>query len=207
MLAGLSLHPGWQPFADALARRSEGNTTGDDALPLALAAAWLQDNYGISNSYLISPVFGYKYRTAERIYKAVFLDFFAHHPKFIFELEFYYKPLFFWECFKTWNYRVAGTWGLTGCAIIIFSLLVALASAVAVGRAGHGGFGAIALCLLLGSLWAALPGTVIFPSYPTMSDQVLMLDMTVIGWVLLAVAALTRFYSTMVGGSRGRRPV
>jgi hypothetical protein len=106
-------------------------------------------------------------------------------------LQLYYKPRLFWNGVVDWNATtVKGLdgyeYGLLGCAL---ADAIAAALAAGLGEVGLAELAGLALVLLVGTVWAAVPPIVVIPSYSTMSDTVVMLDLAVIGWVLLGLAA------------------
>ena len=98
-----ALHPEWERrFGADLAARNDGHASSDQ-LPFAMATDWLEDNYGLPKEYMLSSTFGWRYRTTERILQSVLTEFALQHPRFILELQLYYKPRMFWNSFVDWN--------------------------------------------------------------------------------------------------------
>ena len=213
MLSGLRLNPHWSgEFGDAVAQRAQADLSGDD-LPFAMAGVWLEDNYGlalddngVSDPYLRSLIYGWKYRTAERVFRETFIDFVKSHVQFMVELQFYYKPMLFAQYFLDWNTKALDAWHLVGGAILAGAFLVVLLSAATLGWAERGGVGG--LMLFIGAGWAALPAIVIFPGFPMMSDQVMILDLALLGSGLLAAGPMVRklglYFSNRVRASETR---
>ena len=131
----------------------------------------------------------------ERILQSVLTEF-AQHPRFS-----------LWNCSSTTSRECSGIrcrlerehreGTLTvmrvslGCALVV-AIAAALAAGLGETAANFAELAGLAVVLLVGAVWAAVPPIVIIPSYSTMSDTAVMLDLAVIGWVLLGLAAAAR---------------
>ena len=78
-----------------------------------------------------------------------------------------------------------------GCALVV-AIAAALAAGLGETAANFAELAGLAVVLLVGAVWAVVPPIVIIPSYSTMSDTAVMLDLAVIGWVLLGLTRRLR---------------
>jgi hypothetical protein len=178
---GLEVNPDWwkrygKQFVD-----ENGQLQTGDAMPIWAARKFLQDNYALPYSYLISPIWGLKYRTTERVLREAYFDFLLNHPRFALELQLFYKPAHFVKNFVLWNQRT-----LPALSFHIWVVVIALSFAVAayLGWVGDRSLGPLTGVLLVAALWAVIPSLLTFANGATISDAVLTVDAT------LAMAAL-----------------
>src|SRR5579862_6614814 len=184
---GLSVHPDWQRRFGNKYVNDKGEVQAGDALPPTAAAQWIKDNYGLSYDYFVSPIYGLKYRTLERATREAYLDFIAKHKRFALQLHVFYKPKLLYDDFRDWDTRTLGAWNIVGRTILAGTLILLLVAGVALGIGPPIGTSSLTLLLLIGAAWATVPSLLVFPSYPTMSDQALMLNTAIVGLVILAV--------------------
>jgi len=199
VFVGLSLHPQWEKRYGSKLPFEPAQIHNGDALPMVAAAKWLDDDYGIAKSYLISPIFGMKYRTTERIIREVYLDFIKHHLRFALQLHLIYKPKVLIDDFVTWNLTAWRAWPAWGLIPLALTLGLLGGAAVVMGRTMAETRFLVAIPLVGGS-WTIATAIVIFSSYGNMSDQALILDATIIGGLLAAIAFSARRISARQQG-------
>jgi hypothetical protein len=201
LFVGLSLHPHWvrrfgQEYSD-----EKGEPQLGDALAIKAAEVWLERRYGIGKSYIVSPIYGYKYRTLERVLHDAFFDFARKNPRFILELQLIHKPLTLVKNYVIWNVRTARAMPLWGLGLLLAALALAGAVCAALGWIHSPQTLELARLLTLGAAWAVLPAVVVFPSYSTMADQALILDAALLAWAGVALARWTASYRARMAGA------
>jgi hypothetical protein len=206
LFVGLSAHPSWNRKFGKTYSDKEGVPQLGDALPIAAAEKWLQERYGISPEYIRSPIYGYKYRTLERVLQEAFVDFAKQNPRFVLELQLVHKPLLAVKNYVAWNARTFIAQPVWVLALLLAGFLLFMAACAAAGWANDGQALPIARLLAVGAALAVLPAVIVFPSYSTMADQAMMLNAAVLGWVGLGSAnAAHRYRNRMVEESPGGR--
>lgn len=201
--ASLPVHPEWASRFGKYLLNDQGQPAGGDELPMVAGQKWLAAHYGLSKSYMLSPVRGWRYRTTERIIREVYLDFLMRHPRYTLELHLIYKPRLWYMNFLEWHrtaFRGMPLWGLW---LVGGTMAFAVAAAALAGRRGRGSLNlaCAGFVLLLGSVWAFAPGIVIVTSPPVMSDQCIMVDAALMGWLLWGVIAVARLVGERVRAS------
>jgi hypothetical protein len=189
---GLSIHPDWKNLHPEDFVNEKGERQTSDALPVAAAKQFLQDNYGISSSYLTSsPLSTLRYRTTERVIEEAYLDFILHHKMFALELHLIYKPLQMLHNFASTNVAILYAFSTSTRALISATALgIIVLCAVIVGWIVRASFGQLAVVLLVGSAWSLLPSLLTIPSQDLASDQVIMIDATILVLVFLLITKL-----------------
>jgi hypothetical protein len=188
---GLSMHPDWTQRFGKYLIGPNGIATGDE-IPFVAADKWLRENYGLEVKYIISDVWGVRYRTLERIMKEALVDFVRRNRRYTLELQLYYKPRIYFSHFIRWNRSLIDTWPWWG--LLAFASTVGLFgyACVLLGRANLAALYQITALLICGAALAALPAMLIFPSHSTMGDQVLMLNVALIAAAGTIVARVAR---------------
>ena len=167
---GLTTHPKW---IDKYGKNYT-EPTGGDRLPMEAADQFLMQEYGIPKEYLISQVWGFKYRTTERVIREAYFNFIKKDPKFFIETIFIYKPIMLAKNFYMWNkvmIKNAPIWCIT---LAFFELLFLILLVIKNTDDYSISLNSASFLLLVGSIWAAAPAIVVFPSGGVMSDQSIM---------------------------------
>jgi hypothetical protein len=194
VFVGFSSHPHWKEGLGREYTDAQGELRLGDDLAIAGAEKWLELQYGISKDYLVSPIYGYKYRTLERVLQEASIDFVKKNPRFILELQLIHKPLRLIKDYVRWNIRIvhalpAWVFGLLAAAGMLF-----VAGYAALGWTSSPYPGQIAALLGLGAVLAVLPGAIIFPSYSTMADQALIVNTAIAAWLGAGIAGAASRY-------------
>jgi hypothetical protein len=204
LFVGLSAHPRWNARFGKTYSDKDGELQLGDALPIAAAEKWLQSRYGISADYIRSPIYGYKYRTLERVLQDAFVDFVKQNPRFILELQLVHKPRLAAKNYVAWNVRTFMAQPAWVLGLLLAGFLLFMAACAAAGWTNRGQLLAIGWLLAMGAALAVLPAVLVFPSYSTMADQAMMLNAAVLGWVGVGSASAGyRYRQRVLEGSPG----
>ncbi len=195
---GLTFHPEWeQRFA---AEHSwKGKVGTGDALPTFAAFKYLKEKYDIDESYIISPLYGNKYKTLERVIREVYFEFIKENPIYFLETYFIHKPIIFLKHYSNLMSRTVPKIGiiafcLIGVLLVSLFFLVRLHYESMIGELLQSG-----TVLSVGFLVSLTPIIIGFPGNNVLGDQIFMLN-ALFGMAMVGGAVfLARFYHRIRG--------
>ncbi|MEX2615554.1 MAG: hypothetical protein WD767_05620 [Alphaproteobacteria bacterium] len=126
--AGLSQHPGWHDKYGQYHARDGKLFVGDGA-PIFAAEHLLETQYGIQRDYIISDLWGHRYKVTERVIKEAYFQFIKKDPRFFAELVFLHRPSLIYNSIRdnfTRIFSFAPFFIYVGFAVTIASLMFAL---------------------------------------------------------------------------------
>lgn len=190
VFVGLEMHPGFHDkFRDRILDPATGEPAGGDALPLRALENWLDREYGIPATYLVSPIWGYRYKTTERGIREIYLEMLRENPRFALGIHLIHKPQRLLDHYRLYNRRAFATMPRSGWVLLPLAGLFAVAGFAVAGWRGLREPALLGAHFAVGSAIVALPAIVAFSSYPTMSDKVVIFNGAFVVFAGVAAAA------------------
>ena len=187
--AGLEQHPEWvEQFGEAHSKN--GKRMSGDGVPIIAAENYLKEKYNIDEQYYISPIFGLKYRTTERIIKEVYWNFVKENPRYVLELQFIYKPLGFYRAVKSNFLKTYAKVPVSAYLGLFLSALIILLSSLYYRKESGRDIYALSFLIPLGMAISFAPIFVTFAAHGIIGDQFYMIILAVPCLLMLAPSLL-----------------